>query len=512
MGALFYYNTVCRPFNVTTSFATANFPLLLLLHFQNSQRMRFLHTSDWHLGRLLYNQQRYAEFSAFLDWMLQTIVDQQIELLIIAGDVFDTSTPSNRALTLYYDFLYRVSLTSCRNVVIVGGNHDSPSVLNAPAAVLRALHVHVVGEISGDVADELITLRDEQGSPQAIVCAVPFLRDRDVRSVVSGDGVDTRQEQLTNGIVEHYRQVAEKAEELRHRQMAEKADELRRRLMAEKAEALPHRIVAENPEKLQRIAEGGIPVIATGHLFTQSQRTEEFEGEGVRDLYVGTLAYINAGLFPATFDYIALGHIHQPQRVGGKEHIRYSGSPLAMGFREALYTKKVVVVDVSIRENEKQDTIFPQSNEPATLGDRNTENVPANKPISNLTIVELEVPVFQSLLRIDGDFAAISDQLLQLKAEGSTAWLEIELTSTELVPTLTEEIQKLLEGSAMQALKIKNRNFAAHSLQTTDEIRSLDDLTELEVFENCMADNKVPEEEREEMRESFKEILLTVSG
>lgn len=458
--------------------------------------MRFLHTSDWHLGRLLYNQQRYAEFSAFLDWMLQTIVDQQIELLIIAGDVFDTSTPSNRALTLYYDFLYRVSLTSCRNVVIVGGNHDSPSVLNAPAAVLRALHVHVVGEISGDVADELITLRDELGIPQAIVCAVPFLRDRDVRSVVSGDGVDTRQEQLTNGIVEHYRQVAEKA------------DELRRRLVAEKSEALPPRIVAENPEKLQRIAEGGIPVIATGHLFTQSQRTEEFEGEGVRDLYVGTLAYINAGLFPATFDYIALGHIHQPQRVGGKEHIRYSGSPLAMGFREALYAKKVVVVDVSICENEKPDTILPQSNEPATSGDRNTESAPATNPVSNLTIVELEVPVFQSLLRVDGDFAAISDQLLQLKAEGSTAWLEIELTSTELVPALTEEIQKLLEGSAMQALKIKNRNFAAHSLQTTDEIRSLDDLTELEVFENCMADNKVPEEEREEMRESFKEILF----
>lgn len=500
IGALFYYNTVCRPFNVTTSFATANFPLLLLLHFQNSQCMRFLHTSDWHLGRLLYNQQRYAEFSAFLDWMLQTIVDQQIELLIIAGDVFDTGTPSNRALTLYYDFLYRVSLTPCRNVVIVGGNHDSPSVLNAPAAVLRALHVHVVGEISGDVADELITLRDEQGSPQAIVCAVPFLRDRDVRSVVSGDGVDTRRDQLTNGIVEHYRQVAEKAEELRHR------------LVAEKAEALPHRIAVENSEKLQRVVEGEIPVIATGHLFTQSQRTEEFEGEGVRDLYVGTLAYINAGLFPATFDYIALGHIHQPQRVGGKEHIRYSGSPLAMGFREALYAKKVVVVDVSIRENEKQDTILPQSNEPATSGDRNTENVPANKPISNLTIVELEVPVFQSLLRVAGEFAAISDRLLQLKAEGSTAWLEIELTSTELVPALTEEIQKLLEGSAMQALKIKNRNFAAHSLQTTDEIRSLDDLTELEVFENCMADNKVPEEEREEMRESFKEILLTVNG
>ena len=178
-----------------------------------------------------------------------------------------------------------------------------------------------------------------------------------------------------------------------------------------------------------------------------------------------------------------------------------------MGFREALYTKKVLVVDLTLRENETPDAVLPQSMQPDSSAVLKTVRTPVNT-ISN---VELEVPVFQPLLRVEGDFATISDRLLQLKAEGSTAWLEIELTSAELVPTLTEEIQKLLEGSAIQALKIKNRNFAAHSLQTTDEIRSLDDLTEVEVFENCMADNKVPEDERVELRESFKEIVLTVN-
>ncbi|MCE1154961.1 MAG: exonuclease SbcCD subunit D C-terminal domain-containing protein [Bacteroidales bacterium] len=400
--------------------------------------MRFLHTSDWHLGRMLYAQSRLREFEAFLDWLLHTIEEQQVELLIVAGDVFDTATPASRVLNMYYDFLYRVSLGCCTNVVVVGGNHDSPSVLNAPAQVLKVLNVHVVGEMTGDPEEELIILRDRQGHAEAIVCAVPFLRDRDVRSVQVGDEVSSRQEQLIRGIVGHYRLVAEKAEELR------------------------------------RAAGRAIPVIATGHLFTQSERSEEFEGEGVRDLYVGSLAYVDASLFPPTFDYVALGHIHRSQRVGGRDTLRYSGSPLPMGFREALYAKKVIIADT------QDNRVLPR---------------------------ELEVPVFQSLLRLEGDFAGISERILQLKAGGSTAWLEIELTSDELKPQLTEEIQELLAGSGLQALKIKNRNFAAHALQTGSEIRSLDDLTEEEVFENCMNDHKVAEEEREELRRAFREIL-----
>jgi exonuclease SbcD len=388
---------------------------------------------------MLYTQSRYREFEAFLNWLLATIEEQQVELLIVAGDVFDTATPASRALTMYYDFLHRVSLSCCRNVVVVGGNHDSPSVLNAPAQVLKVLNVHVVGEMTDDPADELITIRDGEGTIQAIVCAVPFLRDRDVRSVQSGDEISSREEQLIAGIVEHYQVLAGKAGELR------------------------------------QAAGGNVPVIATGHLFTQSERSEAFEGEGVRDLYVGSLAYVDASLFPSTFDYVALGHIHRPQRVGGSDTIRYSGSPLPMGFGEASYVKKVIVADT------QGTAVLPR---------------------------EVEVPVFQQLVKLGGSFDSIAGGILQLKSDGSTAWLEIELASDELKPMLTEEIQELLAGSGLQALKIRNRNFAAHTLQTSDEIRSLDDLTEEEVFENCMEDNKVAEEEREELRRAFREILL----
>ena len=120
--------------------------------------MKILHTSDWHLGRSLYGRKRYKEFSAFLDWLAQTIEDENVDALLVAGDVFDTSTPSNRAQELYYRFLCRVAASSCRHVVVVAGNHDSPSFLNAPKELLRALNVYVVGAVTESLEDEVIVL------------------------------------------------------------------------------------------------------------------------------------------------------------------------------------------------------------------------------------------------------------------------------------------------------------------------------------------------------------------
>ena len=94
--------------------------------------MKILHTSDWHLGRTLYGRKRYEEFEAFLAWLTETIREREIDALLVAGDVFDTSTPSNRAQELYYRFLCRVVASHCRHVVVIAGNHDSPSFLNAP--------------------------------------------------------------------------------------------------------------------------------------------------------------------------------------------------------------------------------------------------------------------------------------------------------------------------------------------------------------------------------------------
>ena len=143
--------------------------------------MKVLHTSDWHIGRTLYGRKRYEEFEAFLNWLAETIQQEQVDALLVAGDIFDTSTPSNRAQELYYQFLGCVAASSCRHVVLIAGNHDSPSFLNAPRELLKALHVHVIGSIPEKREDEVLLLRRADGSPELIVCAVPYLRDRDIR-------------------------------------------------------------------------------------------------------------------------------------------------------------------------------------------------------------------------------------------------------------------------------------------------------------------------------------------
>jgi len=269
--------------------------------------MKILHTSDWHLGRTLYGRKRYEEFEQFLEWLTGCIADQGIATLLVAGDIFDNSTPSNRALELYYGFLCRAAGAGCRHVVLTAGNHDSPSLLNAPAELLRHLNVHVIGAMTEGIEDEVLTLRDAAGEPELIVCAVPYLRDRDIRRAEAGETFEDKGRKLVEGISDHYRRVAEAA-----------------------------------VGRCERLG-GSIPIVAMGHLFTTGGRT--IEEDGVRELYVGTLGHVGADIFPDCFDYLALGHLHVAQRVNGAELKRYSGSPLPMGFGEAGQSKGVVRVE-----------------------------------------------------------------------------------------------------------------------------------------------------------------------
>ena len=230
--------------------------------------MKVLHTADWHIGRSLYGRKRYEEFEAFLNWLAETIQQNEIDALLVAGDIFDTSTPSNRAQELYYRFLCRVP---CRHVVIVGGNHDSPSFLNAPKELLKALDIHVIGRAS-EASEEVLVLCNEQDVPELIVCAVPYLRDRDIRVAEAGESFDDKARKLIDGIREHYATVAALAEQKREELGAD------------------------------------IPIVAMGHLFTAGGQT----GDGVRELYVGSLAHVTAGIFPACFNYLALGASPRP--------------------------------------------------------------------------------------------------------------------------------------------------------------------------------------------------------
>ena len=401
--------------------------------------MRVLHTSDWHIGRTLYGRKRYEEFEAFLTWLAETIQQNEIDALLVAGDVFDTSAPSNRAQALYYRFLCRVAASSCRHVVVVAGNHDSPSFLNAPKELLKALDVHVVGSSTESLEDEVLVLRNEQDAPELIVCAVPYLRDRDIRVAEAGESVEDKERKLIDGIRTHYAAVAALAEQKR--------------------------------EELGVY----IPIVGTGHLFTAGGQT--VDGDGVRELYVGTLAHVTAGIFPANFDYLALGHLHVPQKVNGSETIRYSGSPLPMGFGEAKQQKSVCQVEFHS---------------------------------TSASVQLVDVPMFQKLERVKGDWDGISSRILELSATDSQGWLEVIYDGIEVIGDLRERLEAAISGTQMEILRIKNTRIIDRVLGQIHEEETLDDLNVNDVFERCLAVHEVPEDQRPELLRAYQETVSSL--
>jgi DNA repair protein SbcD/Mre11 len=431
--------------------------------------MKILHTSDWHLGRSLYGRKRYEEFSAFLNWLAKTIEDEKVDALLVAGDVFDTSMPSNRAQELYYRFLCRVSTSGCRHVVVIAGNHDSPSFLNAPRELLRALNVHVVGSATETLNDQVVVLQKNPQITQmnaenveAIICAVPYLRDRDIRIVDPGETIDDKNRKLVEGIRKHYSAVVSIAEQ--------KRKELRESAQSENTH---------------------IPIIAMGHLFTAGGRT--VEGDGVRELYVGSLAHVGVEIFPSSIDYLALGHLHVPQVVGSAEHIRYCGSPLPMGFGEAMQEKKVVLVE-----------LYPQITQ--MNADGKAEKI-IDQNQRNLRVTEKVIPCFQQLVRIVGSLDDIHTKLEELKKEDSRAWLEIEYTGSDIVGNLREMLDEALADSGMEIRRIKNRRVMDRVISSIAENETLDDLDPGDVFSRCLDTFAVPEEEREELIVAYNEII-----
>lgn len=151
--------------------------------------LRLLHTSDWHLGQELHGLPRDREHQAFLDWLLDTMEQQAVDALLVTGDVFDSQNPPVSAQRRLYDFLARAKRQRPDlDIVIIGGNHDSATRLEAPDAILRPFDVTVIGSLPRDPADALVTLTDADGRPRAMVCAVPFLRMADLPPLKESDG------------------------------------------------------------------------------------------------------------------------------------------------------------------------------------------------------------------------------------------------------------------------------------------------------------------------------------
>lgn len=398
--------------------------------------MKLLHTSDWHLGQRFINRERSEEHERALQWLLTVLREQAVDLLIIAGDVFDTGNPPNYALRQYYRFLTQVRDTGCRHVLVIGGNHDSPATLNAPQELLHALDIRVFGcvprnaEGEVDYAAELLPLHDAAGQLQAVVAAVPFLRDRDLKYSQAGETSAEREAAVKQGIAEHYAQLAE------------------------------HLQNNDVPE---------VPFIATGHLFAAGAALSDSE----KTIHVGNLGQLSAAQFPELFDYVALGHLHQPQQVGGCQHIRYSGSLLPLSFKENPSSKQVLLVEFVGKRLQK--------------------------------VTPLPLPVWRPLVRLSGSLENLCEQLAELRHDSDlSTWVEVELERS--YADAANQLQAVIKGKPIEILKIMLKR-SEQCLKLDDFSEDLDALTPLEVFQRRCELAQKSEEDRQVLQGRFEELL-----
>ena len=271
--------------------------------------MKILHTADWHLGATLEAEKRFDEHDKFLQHLCSVIKEENIKAVIIAGDVFDTHLPPNRAAEQYYRFLVEAGKAGAENIIVTGGNHDSAAYLEAPKEILKFLSVHVFASASQNCEEMIVELKNEDGSTAALVGAVPYLHERDLVTVEGGQGVSERETTLRNAMLSYFKRMADT-------------------------------LVQKNPS---------VPHILTGHLFATDKGSKA-------DTWTGTLMSVNADEFPETIDYLALGHLHDAQTVktSNKCCIRYSGAPLNISFRELEVPKSLTVLDTDDIRNYRE--------------------------------------------------------------------------------------------------------------------------------------------------------------
>ena len=356
--------------------------------------------------------------------------------MLIAGDVFDTASPSSSSQKIYYDFLIQVRNSGCKQVIVVGGNHDSPSFLNAPKEILSALNVTVIGNVGAQLDDEIVVVKDAQNEPALIVCAVPFLRERDISRFAEGESYTDRSKRINENIKKHYEEITTLA------------------------------------EKKRETIERKIPIIATGHLSVTGGKRDA--DDGVRETYIGNIETIESDIFPETFDYVALGHYHIACKI--KNHIRYCGSPIPMGFGEAKQKKVVYIVDFEDQMNIKTK----------------------------------EIPVFQKLESIVGDKDYIAKRITELKEAADSVWIEIIYQGDDVFPDFAPWAYELTADSNIEILKLQNRLFLTEGLTLEDSSASLNELDVFKVFDTLLEKNSISEVSQEELKASYQEIISSL--
>lgn len=416
--------------------------------------MRLLHTSDWHFGQHFMGKSRQAEHAALIAWLLERVAAEEIDAVIVAGDIFDTGTPPSYARELYHRLALGLADAGV-GLLLLGGNHDSPAVLGESRELLERLGVIALPALTaGEPPERAVqVLKRRDGSPGCVVCALPYIRPRDVLNSQAGQSADAKQQSLQQAIADLYATVyaaaGQKAEQL--------AQELGRRL----------------------------PLVATGHLTTVGAS----RSESVREIYVGSLEAFPTAAFPPA-DYIALGHIHRPQRVGGLEQIRYSGSPLPLSFDEAGQQKEMLRVDLD-QDGLRQVVSLP---------------VPRFQPLQALRCTLAELP------------AALATAVGQADADGRLdlpgpplLWLEIAIAGDGGLADLPARVQAACAHWPVEVLRIRRLRETVAGIERT-ALETLEELTPDEVLHRRLGQEELPAEQLAELQRRYRSVVDELTG
>lgn len=401
--------------------------------------MRIIHTADWHLGQFFYSKSRAPEHQAFLDWLLNQIEQHQVDALIIAGDLFDTGSPPSYAREMFNRFVVALQPSGCQ-LVVLAGNHDSVATLNESRELLACLNTQVITSATPHGEHQVLTLKQRDGTPGALLCAIPYLRPRDILRSQAGQSGREKQISLLEAIEQHYQQCFAAAQALN----------------------------------------SALPIIATGHLTTVGVT----KSDSVRDIYIGTLDAFPAQAFPPA-DYIALGHIHRAQRIANSEHIRYSGSPIPLSFDELGRDKSVFLLEFSLTLDSVTPLVVPPSQPMQMLKGSMAE---IEHQLAQFTESASEQPTWLDIEITTQEY--LSD--LQRRIETLTEQLPVEVL---LVRRSREQRQRSLarlDNETLNELKVEEvfaRRLAQEDQLDADQAEQLTQLfrTQLAALENPSA-------------------------
>lgn len=374
--------------------------------------MKILHTADWHIGQLFHEYDRTYEHQQFLNWLVDTLQTEQIDVLLISGDVFDISNPSASSIKMFYSFLNKATrVNPDLQIIITAGNHDSASRLEAPKPLLESSNVHIIGLVDKDAEGNidyqklLVPIHDDSKNVKIWCLAIPFLRMGDYPNILNCTNP------YTEGVTALYNDAFEYAS-------LKKQD--------------------------------GQTIIAMGHLHIHHAEVSDLDK--TERLIMGGVECIPATAFHQDIKYVALGHIHKAQRIGGKEHIRYSGSPLPMSFSELNYKHQVIVFELDEEISELKSIEIPLS-------------VPLQR------IPQTPLPLHEVIGLLDN--LPIMDNNLQ-----TVPFLEVRILLDGPEPALRHKVETALAGKRVRLAKIDVK-YPASTLQAPEFITP-DELSELQ--------------------------------